>query len=380
MPPSKTNSSNAMGWTAGIIAVVLLAGVTFWLVSRKAPLPPAPKTAAPTVAPETAPAADDSVILKEDFATLDAGKWPKDWQGWENGKNRKMKIKEDGRRHFLEFTASNAFKMRLSRVVPCSQNYSAYDFSIRARVEDMTPRRGQIRGATLGVDWLDAKGRDISESDLDYLTEPGDWRLLEGVYQAPPNATKMRVFPLLTRCGGTVDFEDITVKGVEMESENVVYKENFENAATPAQVKSWSWDAPTPDETLSIKSESGAYYLEFQGTNDTDSRHFGSVDIPLDPSWSRIRFTAKVRGRNLTTDSTQSVAGLCVLGYWIGESGNTVTPYRVQTDAVRNNGEWKRLDVVRQIPPGAKTLSLNLIFLFASGSVDITDIKVTVVQ
>ena len=334
----------------------------------------------PAVEPETAAVADDSIVLKEDFKTLDSGKWPKDWKGWESGKSRRMKIKDEGGHHFLEFTATNAYRMRLSRIVPCSQKYNTYDFSVRARVQDMTPRRGQIRGATLGVDWLDANGKDLGESDLDYLTEAGDWQLLEAVYQAPPDAVGMRVFPLLTRCGGTVDFENIIVKGVEAGSEKVVYHENFENAATPAQVKSWQWYADRPEESLTIKSESGTHFVEFHGSDDTDLRRFASVEIPIDPSWNRIRFSAQVRGRDLTTDSTQGVAGMCVLGYWKDESRQNVTPYRVQTDAMRNNGVWKHLDVVREVPQGTKSFELNFILLYASGEADISDVKLIVAQ
>jgi len=288
---------------------------------------------------------------------------------------------EEGKRHFLELAATtDVFRMRLSRTIPCSQKYTAYDFSVRARVKDMNEPHGYIRGATLGVDWLDAAGKVIGESDTDYLTEAGNWRLLEAVYQAPTNAVSMKIFPALIRCGGTVDFEDIIVKGVDVPQEKVVYQENFDKAATPDQVKSWQWDPLGPDESLAIKDESGTHFLEFKGSAVDGLKHIGWLEIPLDPGWSRIRFSAQARGRDLNTGSTQGAIGLLVLGYWADESRNNVTPYRMQTDSVHNNDFWKRLDVARDIPTGAKNLELNLVFISASGSVDITDIKVAVVQ
>src|ERR1700722_8885350 len=135
MPKTNSAPGKTIIWTAAIVIAALLAGVIWWFGLRKSS--PVSKVTPVAAVPTNAVTTEEGIILKENFETLDQGKWPKDWKGWDSGKDARMQVKEESGHHLLEFTTTGGFRMRLSRFVPLSPNYDTYDFSVRARVVNM---------------------------------------------------------------------------------------------------------------------------------------------------------------------------------------------------------------------------------------------------
>jgi hypothetical protein len=149
--------------------------------------------------------------------------------------------------------------------------------------------------------------------------------------------------------------------------QNLLPNGNFETLGTNGRPTGWD----TPPRNSRVVHENGNHYMVINKTTGEELPWL-SLTLPLDPSWQRLRLSAKMRVQNLKLGAEEWQNARVGLR-WEDAAGQLVG-YPTMLE-IKADSDWKTLVSEFDVPTEAKRLSINPGIYGAAGELSIDDIQ-----
>ncbi len=136
-----------------------------------------------------------------------------------------------------------------------------------------------------------------------------------------------------------------------------------------------SYDQQTKDNPeIALKDEDGMRFLRVRnGSPEKDV--FAENFFALDPSWKKVRISAKMRTKDLKCGS-EVYHDARVMLIFTDSKGQKVGGYG-EVPFAKADQDWKEMSAVREVPEGAAGIRLQPGIYHSTGTVDFDDIRAT---
>ncbi|HEX8524332.1 MAG TPA: serine/threonine-protein kinase [Tepidisphaeraceae bacterium] len=156
------------------------------------------------------------------------------------------------------------------------------------------------------------------------------------------------------------------------DTQNVVKNGNMEQSSPQGLSVGWFIHDKYKD-VISVEEEDGNRFIRLT-SNDATKTYFADQQIPVDPDWKVVNVSARMRatgfhsGKQPFQDARLAFAFRDAKGVRVGNWP--------PVPALKEDTNWVEKVVTVDVPPGAKTMYLQLAVFNATGTVDFDDVKV----
>ena len=217
-----------------------------------------------------------------------------------------------------------------------------------------------------------------------HLAEKTDGKFVE-IWQEveiPPDSKTVRLVFDLPSTTGEFDVDDVELfadapKGIPLSVLDNAGKFNHSRTLGVATPPNWittyqiySQEVPP----VRIETEGAEKFLRVENKT-PDKDIYCENYFKLDPSWKKVKISAKIRAKDLKCGSGV-YHDARVMTTFTDEKGNIVGGYG-DVPCVKADQDWKEISAVREVPQGASAIRLQIGLFHSSGTVDFDDISVS---
>ncbi len=205
-----------------------------------------------------------------------------------------------------------------------------------------------------------------------------DWRSIEIARDIPAGANYVRLRPNLIRANGVADIDDIQLTVVEGTRSAIpwtiqtVFSDNFEGVAGPLTKSAWKWGQTAGK---SVVEESGNHFIRIQGMGLNKYSSVGT-EISIKPEWKKLRISYKIRTQQFKANPADINSGSDLFVVFADEHGTWMPGGGTPLNRLKNDAAWTPRSWLWSVPPGAKSVLVNLSADLVTGITDFDDIKV----
>jgi serine/threonine protein kinase len=385
--------------TVGLVFLILAAlSAGAWLGTVKSRSQKVPHQASTNLAPTeiSAPAIkspDSNIVFADDFENSATN------SRWNWGDQVGKFVVQEGTNHFARLEGNhwtNHFRL-YSPLFPLKAEWKSLRFSARLRAQNLkTNPAHEWGGADLEIAWLEsAKKPWTSETGFLLLKHDTDWKDRFRVLNIPPGTKFMQLYLKLDESTGVADFDNILVTVMETNkpssgsaspapgsvSSQMAFFEDFEKFEPVGDnTKGIRWDPAKqarPGEKWSVTNDGTNHFMELESPSPGNSIIPGYGRVILQPEWKRLKFSLRIRARNLRVNPASRPGGAALfIGWWYKVWNESATT----TACVTNDCDWTLVEKIVLIPEGAKRVGFTPMLADSSGIADFDDIKVEVVD
>lgn len=355
--------------------------------------------------PQTPPATGQNVFPAGGFDVLDARGWPLDWSRPVATESVAVRQDAAGDR-FVELLSAPTTGSQQSPPVQISARLaldSAWrfmQFSAKLRVTEPSNDPAHLPRVT--IQWLDAGQKSVGQSVEIAASKPNQWVVASSpVVEIPPEATSA-TFTLTLASRGSFSVNDLrAIANPEFQPLPAGFPQGgFEKLDAAKQPV--GWDVPPASRRVMLLEEAGNHYLRVVNDKQTaKSEH--SVIYRLDPRWTQLTITARLRSPGSSPGSSPATApGTPPLNspetaknsaktgeidprslprnrLEISLLGKDRRPLPDSTRALwpaSPSNDWQHVTLPVKIPPAGVYLRVNAIVTAPASALDIDDVQI----
>jgi RNA polymerase sigma factor (sigma-70 family) len=307
-----------------------------------------------------------------DFQQATAGQLPK---GWTMSANTRARVQAKDGKNWLAITNAIPNNWGTVRyVLPIQPDWKRLRLVAQLKAKNLKPVGDWWNTARLDFNFHDNQNRIVGYGRGLNLYKSGGWLTLDKTVQVPEGATRLALEPGLFGATGELLIDNISVEA------NVPWTgrpirpgfpegtfENVEGSGWPEGFEPWA-----PDH-LKVFEENGNHFLRLVNNQPgTSAGGMGRFQLP--PEWKAFRLRAKMRAKNLKIGKNFWESARITLKTTNAEGERTGGYLGIVQ--LREDSDWKTLDVVNPIAKDATILEIEPGLLGSTGVLDIDDIQV----
>ncbi|HEX8234356.1 MAG TPA: hypothetical protein VF600_00205 [Abditibacteriaceae bacterium] len=295
--------------------------------------------------------------------------------GWSLPGGKNIKLVQEGGNHYVAVSSDDLAQYRSFGIkVRARADWKVIRLSARLSTRGMQPGEQIWENAHVGITFEDATGKVLNYGAPAGLSVDSDWKRVSITNMVPPGTQNLYIDAGNWGRAGTVFIDDIVVEAnPSFEARDIAPSfpegtfEKVDDSGNPD-----GWDSAQAF-GVQVLEENGNHYLRLTN-RDPGASAFIHGFFKLDPEWRMVRVRSRLRVKDLKMGAQPWE--IARLGYvFTDEAGNQAGDY-TNSPGVDADTDWKVIEIVAPVHPGAALIKLTPILNNATGVLDIDDIVV----
>jgi len=323
---------------------------------------------------------DENALKNGSFETLNAKKdFP---AGWGGSSKSGVRLAAENGNHFVRVTNEDPKSViNFITVLKLKPKWKRLKFSARMRTENLKVGKEGWHCARLVLRFEDARGKLIKYPSQPSIKKNSDWTVVSVVNDVPKGAARVVFQPGLYFATGVMDIDDIRVVPVDTDkpaappgpvSAGPVFpRGSFEKLNSSGRsAEGWSRSSR---KNIELAEKDGNHWIRIKNDDPGSTVYIGAA-LKLNPDWYAVRVSVRMKATNLKTGKEGWHNARLVMSFK-DSKGKMVGGYPKQP-RLKADSDWTELSAVLDIPKGAVVLYFQPGLYFATGVMELDDIKI----